>query len=456
MSIPIDVLVCGAGIAGIATAYHLAVRRGVPGVVLVDERPPMSLTSDKSTECYRNWWPGPDEGMVRLMKRSIDLMEELAGECNNLFHLNRRGYLYTTSDSHGAALLEDFAREASSLGCGPLRIHNGRLDREVYIPPAVEGFEDQPSGADLIVDRKLIDQHFPYLSSDIHAVLHVRRAGWMSAQQYGMYMLGQSKERGVRLINGRVSSIEVEDGRVKSVLLAEGTRIQTKVFVNAAGPLAADVCAMLDVELPVHNELHYKASFDDHLHAVARSAPLLIFSDEGTLEWSDEERAMLEDDMDTQWLTKLMPSGAHSRPEGGTHAQTLLMLWDLHEEPVEPILPPPVEPMYAELALRGLCGMVPALGKYLEKIPKPFIDGGYYTKTPENRPLACPLPVRGAYLVAGLSGFGIMASAGLGELVAVYITGGELPDYAPSFHLNRYQDPEYQVLMQNWQDTWQL
>ena len=32
-----EVVICGAGIAGIAAAYHLAVRRGVTGVVLVDE-----------------------------------------------------------------------------------------------------------------------------------------------------------------------------------------------------------------------------------------------------------------------------------------------------------------------------------------------------------------------------------------------------------------------------------
>src|SRR6266851_3921106 len=54
-----EVVICGAGIAGIATAYHLAVRRGMRGVLLVDERPPLSLTSDKSAECYRNWWRGP-------------------------------------------------------------------------------------------------------------------------------------------------------------------------------------------------------------------------------------------------------------------------------------------------------------------------------------------------------------------------------------------------------------
>ena len=49
-----DVVVCGAGIAGIAAAYHLAVRFGVSRVVLVDERDPLTLTSDKGTQGYRN------------------------------------------------------------------------------------------------------------------------------------------------------------------------------------------------------------------------------------------------------------------------------------------------------------------------------------------------------------------------------------------------------------------
>jgi len=53
-----DVVICGAGIAGISAAYHLAVRRGVREVVIVDDQPPLSVTSDKSTECYRNWCPG--------------------------------------------------------------------------------------------------------------------------------------------------------------------------------------------------------------------------------------------------------------------------------------------------------------------------------------------------------------------------------------------------------------
>jgi len=105
-----EVVICGAGIAGIAAAYHLAVRRGVTGVVLVDEGPPLSLTSDKSTECYRNWWPGPGDDMVALMNRSIDLLEELARESDNRFLLNRRGYLFVTADPTQVPMFIERAR----------------------------------------------------------------------------------------------------------------------------------------------------------------------------------------------------------------------------------------------------------------------------------------------------------------------------------------------------------
>jgi len=192
-----QVVICGAGIAGISVAHELARNHGMRRVVLVDERPPLTLTSDKSSEAYRNWWPGPDDAMIRLMNRSIDLLEDLARESNNRFLLNRRGYLWCTANP-----------------------------------------------------------------------------------------------------------IQAED--------------------------------------------------------------------------------------------------------------------------------------------------------YLDRLPKPYVDGGYYTKTRENRPLACPLPVEGAFVHGALSGFGLMASMGTAEVAAAHITGGALPDWAPAFDLARYDDPEYLARLEDWGDDGQL
>src|SRR5574341_435387 len=98
-----DIVICGAGISGVATAYFLS-KAGIQNILLVDERPPLSLTSDRSTECYRNWWP--DAEMLTLMNCSIDLMEVVADESGNVFRMNRRGYLYLTAEEDKIADLE--------------------------------------------------------------------------------------------------------------------------------------------------------------------------------------------------------------------------------------------------------------------------------------------------------------------------------------------------------------
>ena len=94
--------------------------------------------------------------------------------------------------------------------------------------------------------------------------------------------------------------------------------------------------------------------------------------------------------------------------------------------------------------MRGLTRMVPALGVYLERgMRKPFVDGGYYCKTRENRLLVGPTSVGGFHLLCGLSGYGIMASLSAAEVLGAHVAGGPLPSYARELTLARYQDPEY-------------
>lgn len=447
-----DIVICGAGILGISAAYQLAVIRKQQNILLIDERPPLTLTSDKSTEAYRNWWPGPGDAMVRLMNRSIYLMESMAHKNNNIFHLNRRGYLYVTTDAASLPALRVSAEEASALGAGELREYSSSGS---YHPHGAEGF-DGPDGADLLPNSTLIKQHFPYLSEDTVAVLHVRRAGWLSSQTYGIWMLEQSKAAGLQLLTGHVAAVETAGGKVSGLSLEDGTEIKASIFVNAAGPYLAAVGRLLGVEIPVTSELHLKAAFNDHLGVLGRDAPLVICADPQRLDWTNDERAMLAEDPDSAWLLETLPSGAHTRPEGDAAAQSILVLWDVHNKPIEPTFPIPEDPLYAELAVRGLSRILPGFRAYLERMPRPQIDGGYYTKTQENRPLASPLPVDGAFVIGAGSGYGVMAAAGLGELLAGHIVGADLPNYAPMFDLARYEDPVYITLLKNWGESWQL
>jgi sarcosine oxidase subunit beta len=448
-----DVVICGAGIAGVSAAYHLAVRHGLQNVVLVDERSPLTLTSDKSTECYRNWWPGPGDAMVSLMNRSVDLMEGLADESGNAFNMSRRGYLYATANPTRVPLLRRAGNESAALGAGPVRLHPGDAS---YRPAPPQGYVDQPAGADLLLDPGLIRKHFPYLSEHTVAVLHARRCGWLSAQQLGVYLLEKARERGVALVSARVQGTDVTHGRVRAVRLQSGDVIATDRFVNAAGPFIQEVGSMLGVDLPVFSELHAKVIFRDERGVLPRDAPLLIWIDPQILPWSEGERALLAQSEETKRYVQELPAGVHVRPEGGPESNVLLLLWAYHTPPVVPVWPPRFDPHYFEIVLRGLATMLPGLRAYLDRAPRPAIDGGYYTKTRENRPLIGPLPVSGAYVIGALSGFGVMAACAAGELLAAHLTGGPLPHYAPAFALERYQDPAYQHLLDTWDETGQL
>ena len=451
-----DIVICGAGIAGISAAYHLAVKHQVQDILIVDDRPPLSLTSDKSTECYRNWWPGPGKAMVSLMNRSIDLLEDLAINNDNSFHLNRRGYLYLTGDEDKIPAILNSAKESSQLGAGQLRVYQGGSNEPDYSPAEAHGFTGSLSGADLILDRDVLRMQFPYVTDKAVAALHIRRAGWFSAQQFGSLLLGQAKAHGVQLMEGHVKNVEIENNRVTAVNLAGGERIPTQHFINAAGPFVRQVSETFGVELPVYCELHLKVSSQDHLKIIPRDAPMLIWNDAQKLPWSPEERGFLAEESDSQWLLGEFPPGVHTRPEGLSDSQIILMLWEYHTAKVDPIWPPPMDKDYPEIALRGLATMIPELITYFDKPPRPFLDGGYYTKTRENRPLIGPLPVEGTWVIGALSGFGLMAAMAAGELLALHVLGKKLPAYSPAFELNRYQDPAYIELLDNWGDTGQL
>ncbi len=151
-----EVVICG---AGIAAAYHLAVTHGMTDVVLVERGAPLSLTSDKSTECYRNWWPGPDDAMVGLMNRTIDLLEEIARN-PNLGEIEREAdgvfdLAHPLVGQHGDPLLDERLRN----GCQVVQVYDAGGGQPVALvkPDLYGNVSDSPShrshrdgGADLV------------------------------------------------------------------------------------------------------------------------------------------------------------------------------------------------------------------------------------------------------------------------------------------------------------------
>jgi glycine/D-amino acid oxidase-like deaminating enzyme len=418
-----EVVVCGAGIAGIAAAYHLTVKHGIKRVVIVDEREPMTLTSDKGTQGYRNWWPGPDDTMLKLVSRSIDLMEDSATRSGNAFRMNRRGYLFATASDSKLAELETTARQVSSYGMGELRTHRSP---GTYMPHHAEGFGGAPTGADLLLGDEA-RRAFPYLAPDMIAALHIRRAGWVNGVAMGDWLLSKALGAGATFVRDRIVSVAALGGAVKSVELASGGRIHTDRLVIAAGPGLPAVLKMMDLELPIFHELHSKVTVRDPRRAVPRDAPFVI--------WSDPIGSL--------------PGGVHARPVDLGHGDELYLIWTYETDKRPYKWPPRFDESYRQVCFDGCARMIPALEAYGAKVTG-IVDGGYYCKTPENRPLVGPLSVTGAYVCGALSGSGLMAAHALGELVSQHVAGESLPDHAKWFLPSRYEDRAYRKLMEDW------
>ena len=388
-----EIVIAGAGMAGIAAAYQLAVREGLSRVVLVDPLEPLSLTSSKGTEAYRNHWPGPDDTMVRFMDRSIDLLDELDRESSHGFELNRRGYVFLTANPDEAARL---------------RSH-------------------ESAAATFLDDAQEIRRRYPFVTDRVVAMLHVTRAGFMNARKLGNWLLAQARAHGAGVVRDEVIDLVVENGRVVAVRLASGDRIETGAFVLAAGPLLPTWTARLQLDVPVVNELHGKISFEDEAGVIPRDVPLMI--------WNDP--------VDLGQLG-VFPAGVHLRPRG---ERSILGIWTYDTRIEDASVPPSFAGDYPEIVIRGLAAMIPGLAEYAGRGGEAIVDGGYYCKTPDNRPLIGPTPLKGAYVLGALSGFGIMASQAAAELLAGHLLNQRLPDYSAAFHPARFADPSYQRVL---------
>ncbi|MGI9221532.1 MAG: NAD(P)/FAD-dependent oxidoreductase [Woeseiaceae bacterium] len=446
-----DVVVIGAGIAGIATAYYLCRHQRAGKVLLADYRTPMSFTSAQSGDNYRNWWPHPT--MTEFTNHSIDLMDEIARESSNRINLSRRGYLLATRAPEIDDIVAGLHAGYAESDVDQIRIFESQA--AASYEQKYTGWETAPRGVDVLSDRQLIRRQFPSLSEEVRHIVHVRRAGDISGQQLGQYMLEHLRTTACSRLTATVQHIEPGKRFQIDVEDSDGERrISADSVVIAAGPFSKELAAQLGCDLPASNIYQQKIAFSDEYSVIPRDLPFSCDLDDVVFDWSEEERELLRDDPETKWLTTELPGGVHCRPEGGDHAAWLKIGWAYNQQESTPQIDLENEPLkndqFPEIAMRAAARLNPLLGRYVENFPSKFIHyGGYYTMTPENWPLVGPLDVPGAYVVGALSGFGSMSACAAGELCSAWITGSSLPAYAEDLSLLRYANTDLMAELKN-------
>lgn len=407
-----DVVICGAGIAGVATAYHLTLEQRRDRIVIVDGHQPLSFTTSSSGENFRDYWPQPC--MASLMGDSIGMMMELSHETANSFDLVFSGY--------------DFVSEIP--------------DRDIFPsknPP------DALSACKLLreANHKSLRSRYPYLSDSVAQVLHIENAGAFDVQAFGSLLLQRARRNRLEFVQAMVSEIRHRSaGGFELELCRDGSKefLLADRLVLAAGPFTGDLAAMLDVHLPIENFLQRKVVIPDPLNVIPRSMPFTVFADSQRLEWTAEDIGLIASDPEFHWLLDEFPAGLHIKP---VSSGRIKLGWAYNRTAERPKREHHDELYFPDVVVRGASRFIPGLKSYLEQMPTPAIQlAGYYSRTAENWPLIGPLGVDGAFTVSALSGYGTMAAAAAGALCSAWVTGAPLPHYARHFHPERMADPE--------------
>jgi glycine/D-amino acid oxidase-like deaminating enzyme len=407
-----ELIICGAGIAGIAAAYFLSARYGYKDIILLDRDQPMSYTSSKSGENYRDYWP--QACMGSLMERSIDLMESFAKTSSDGFSMRGNGYHFVSFDR----------------------------DREIFPSEHLREYS-QTSRMEQITGRTRLQTKFPYLSEQVQQLVHIKRAGPMDVYALASYLLAESRKAGVRLQMAQIESIRKEGGRFTLQVRSqdETAELSAEKLVLTAGPMNPSLAAMLGVSLPVQSILQRKFVIPDPEQVIPRDMPYTIFSDPQHLGWTREEQKLFATDPEYRYLIEQFPGGLHIKPESSTGIK---LGWAYNRQAEDPQWQPPSNYDFPNIVLKGASKFIPGLAAYVDQVPTPVVQfAGYYTRTPENWPLIGPLnPCENLFTIAALSGFGTMAACGAGELLAQWMSGDTRPDHARYFHPDRYSDPE--------------
>jgi glycine/D-amino acid oxidase-like deaminating enzyme len=401
------IIICGAGIAGVATAYYLLQRDARLKVTLIDKQQPLSFTTSKSGENFRDFWPHP--AMTAFAGRSIELMRGLLdAHGKDTFRMTFSGYNFISKDP-------------------------GKPIFSTTENTQTEGF------VEALVTPADIQQNYPYLSDDVQRIVSIKNAGSIDVYAMGSLLLQEARKLGLQLVEGEINALQKKGSGI-IVTLADGLEIRGERVVLAAGPFIADLASKLGIELPVQNILQQKFIIPDPAEVIPKSMPFTIYADGQLLDWSDEEAAFFKTEPNYRWLLKPFPGGLHIKPE----PSGIKLGWAFNTTSEAPKWNPANSELFPQIVLKGAARFIPGLAIYEKDIPTPIVRyGGYYTRTPENWPLIGPTEVPGVFVVGALAGFGTMSACAAGELCSQYLLAApDLPSYAQAFHPLRYQDPE--------------
>jgi FAD-dependent oxidoreductase domain-containing protein 1 len=319
MKTDVDVLIVGGGVIGSACATFLL--KADPGLSITVIEPDSTYefaASLKASGGVRRLFALPEN--IKMSQYSIDWFQsfhehvEVADEAPDL-NWKPGGYLFIVPPN--AAQVAALERHHA-------------LQRKFGVE--VEMF-----------DRDALKRRYPSLHvDDLGAATLSPQDGWLDPNAVLQGLRKKARSLGATYLDDRVVSLETEAGLVRSATLASG-KVQTAGhFVNCAGAWAKQICAMVDIPLPVEP----MRRFDTYFEFQGEIEPLPYIKDlsrlamrpegrgftAGLVDWNEPRGFNFEIDHD-YFRNVVWPAAAHRVPAFETikEGSTWTGLYDQNE-----------------------------------------------------------------------------------------------------------------------------
>jgi glycine/D-amino acid oxidase-like deaminating enzyme len=221
-----DVVVIGGGAIGAAVAYFIRLLDPGTDVIVVERDPSYGLASTpRASGGVRRLFSLAEN--IELSKYSIAFFEDFAetmavdGVPADI-GLKKNGYLFIVPPPQRDVLKSNFDTQ-QTLGCNV----------EWLEPDEIKG-------------------RFPSMNvDDLGAAVLSPDDGWLDPHSVLLGFRNKARSIGAEFMADEVTALVRHGASVTAALLGSGERIEATHFVNAAGAWAKDLCAMVDVQVPI-------------------------------------------------------------------------------------------------------------------------------------------------------------------------------------------------------------
>lgn len=362
-----DIIVIGGGITGLSSAYHLS-KRGAK-VLVLERQFPASGSTGRCIGGIRVQFS--TEAAIRLMQESMAQFKAMEDEFGFSVEFAQGGYLFL---AHSPERLESFRKVAQIQEKLGVHVRILSTDDCVSLVPALnsDGLVGGVFGPE-------DGQAYPF---------KVLKGYLEGIQRNGSQ---------VRMFS-EVTEILKQADRVVGVRSADGETFHSDVILNAAGPDAAPVGKLADIDVRVQAERH-EAFITDRLPRLFD--PMLV-----------DYRA---DGCYFQQMVTGQVIGCYTPVPNvpGTDRQSTIEF-------------------ISEMAKRSV-RLVPELQK--AHVIRHW--AGSYENTPDLSPIIDKTPLKGFYLACGMSGHGFMFGPAVGKYVSQIILDDRYPFDWSEFKLDR-------------------